>query len=65
MLNMLCCACCTVLCCAVQDGVFGAMMKVALENDGPVTFTLDSDDRGGPGGSGGSVASSLSSFQDD
>eukprot|EP00882_Tetradesmus_deserticola_P008690 GHRQ01009163.1.p2 GENE.GHRQ01009163.1~~GHRQ01009163.1.p2 ORF type:complete len:105 (+),score=41.51 GHRQ01009163.1:359-673(+) len=26
----------------VQDGVFGAMMNVELVNDGPVTFTLDS-----------------------
>lgn len=25
----------------VRDGVFGAMMKVSLENDGPVTMTLD------------------------
>jgi len=25
----------------VRDGVFGAMMKVSLENDGPVTVTLD------------------------
>mmetsp|Transcript_38159 Transcript_38159/g.99089 ORF Transcript_38159/g.99089 Transcript_38159/m.99089 type:complete len:153 (+) Transcript_38159:163-621(+) len=29
----------------IKDGVFGAMMNVALENDGPVTFNLDS--RGG------------------
>jgi D-tyrosyl-tRNA(Tyr) deacylase len=27
----------------VQDGVFGAMMDVELVNDGPVTFTLDSE----------------------
>jgi D-tyrosyl-tRNA(Tyr) deacylase len=26
----------------VQDGVFGAMMQVALVNDGPVTFELNS-----------------------
>ncbi|KAF8341400.1 uncharacterized protein EI90DRAFT_2905534 [Cantharellus anzutake] len=26
----------------VKDGKFGAMMSVGLENDGPVTFTLDS-----------------------
>eukprot|EP01156_Anaeramoeba_ignava_P006170 Anaeramoba_ignava/a347936_32.p2 GENE.a347936_32~~a347936_32.p2 ORF type:complete len:114 (+),score=31.72 a347936_32:1131-1472(+) len=26
----------------VQDGEFGAMMKVSLENDGPVTLILDS-----------------------
>lgn len=30
----------------VQDGVFGAMMNVALENDGPVTFILDSGHQG-------------------
>lgn len=29
----------------VKDGAFGAMMNVTLENDGPVTFNLDS--RGG------------------
>ncbi len=28
----------------VETGVFGAMMDVALINDGPVTITLDSDD---------------------
>lgn len=28
----------------VQDGVFGAMMDVALVNDGPVTITIDSTD---------------------
>ncbi|WZN66423.1 D-aminoacyl-tRNA deacylase [Chloropicon roscoffensis] len=27
----------------VKDGVFGAMMRVSLVNDGPVTITLDSD----------------------
>lgn len=26
----------------VKDGIFGAMMKVSLENDGPVTIILDS-----------------------
>lgn len=26
----------------VKDGRFGAMMRVQLENDGPVTITLDS-----------------------
>jgi D-tyrosyl-tRNA(Tyr) deacylase len=26
----------------VKDGVFGAKMDVALVNDGPVTFALDS-----------------------
>ena len=26
---------------SVETGVFGAMMKVALVNDGPVTFVLD------------------------
>jgi D-tyrosyl-tRNA(Tyr) deacylase len=29
----------------VQTGVFQAMMKVQLVNDGPVTILLDSDDR--------------------
>jgi D-aminoacyl-tRNA deacylase len=28
-----------------QEGVFGAMMKVALVNDGPVTILLDSERR--------------------
>lgn len=27
---------------AVKDGIFGAMMNVKLENDGPVTIILDS-----------------------
>jgi D-aminoacyl-tRNA deacylase len=27
----------------IQDGVFGAMMDVALVNDGPVTILIDSD----------------------
>ena len=27
----------------VQDGVFGAMMDVALVNDGPVTLVIESD----------------------
>eukprot|EP00894_Picocystis_sp_ML_P004316 jgi/Pico_ML_1/54833/g693.t2 len=26
----------------VSDGIFGAMMRVQLENDGPVTLCLDS-----------------------
>mmetsp|Transcript_6172 Transcript_6172/g.17244 ORF Transcript_6172/g.17244 Transcript_6172/m.17244 type:complete len:110 (-) Transcript_6172:1298-1627(-) len=26
----------------IHDGIFGAMMNVALENDGPVTWTLES-----------------------
>lgn len=30
----------------VHDGVFGAMMNVALENDGPVTFIVDSGHQG-------------------
>jgi len=30
---------------AVQKGVFGADMKVALVNDGPVTIQIDSKDR--------------------
>ena len=29
----------------VKDGVFGGDMKVALVNDGPVTLTLDTDDK--------------------
>ena len=29
----------------VKDGVFGAMMDVALVNDGPVTMCIDSQDR--------------------
>uniref|UniRef100_A0A5S6Q731 D-aminoacyl-tRNA deacylase n=1 Tax=Trichuris muris TaxID=70415 RepID=A0A5S6Q731_TRIMR len=29
----------------VKDGLFGAYMQVALENDGPVTLFLDSRDR--------------------
>jgi D-tyrosyl-tRNA(Tyr) deacylase len=38
----------------VQDGVFGAMMRVSLVNDGPVTFCFDSrDNGGGNGGNGG------------
>lgn len=28
----------------VKDGVFGAKMNVSLVNDGPVTYTLDSQD---------------------
>lgn len=27
----------------VKDGVFGALMNVSLENDGPVTIVVDSD----------------------
>lgn len=42
---------------AVKDGRFGAMMRVALVNDGPVTFTFDS--RATDGGIGGGSASSL------
>jgi D-tyrosyl-tRNA(Tyr) deacylase len=30
---------------AVETGLFGAYMTVSLENDGPVTFILDSRDR--------------------
>lgn len=30
----------------VETGVFGAMMDVALVNDGPVTFVLDTEDLG-------------------
>ena len=29
----------------VEQGVFGAMMEVALTNDGPVTIIMDSQDR--------------------
>lgn len=32
----------------VETGVFGAMMKVSLENAGPATFILDSADRLSP-----------------
>jgi D-aminoacyl-tRNA deacylase len=31
----------------VAEGVFGAMMEVALVNDGPVTMCIDSKDRKG------------------
>ena len=46
----------------VKDGVFGAMMKVSLVNDGPVTFILDSRAPAaaatpGGGASSGSLAS--------
>ncbi|KAL6771530.1 hypothetical protein ACKKBG_A26740 [Auxenochlorella protothecoides x Auxenochlorella symbiontica] len=34
----------------VRDGVFGAMMDVASVNDGPVTWYLDSKERGAPPG---------------
>lgn len=34
----------------VERGRFGAMMAVALENDGPVTVVLDSDALGAPRG---------------
>lgn len=30
----------------VKDGVFGAMMDVQLQNDGPVTFIVDSGHQG-------------------
>ena len=33
----------------VETGVFGAHMRVALVNDGPVTFVLDSREGVGPG----------------
>ena len=49
--------------CSPGDGVFGAMMSVALVNDGPVTFLLDSLDPNNQSlSSGGSVAGSLSSL---
>ena len=35
----------------VKDGVFGAMMDVALVNDGPVTLVVDSPPREGPASS--------------
>ncbi|KAI8464629.1 MAG: D-Tyr tRNAtyr deacylase-like domain-containing protein [Monoraphidium minutum] len=41
----------------VRDGRFGAMMKVALVNDGPVTFTFDSRAPDTSGGSSSSLAS--------
>jgi D-tyrosyl-tRNA(Tyr) deacylase len=31
----------------VSDGVFGAMMHVRINNDGPVTFLLDTEESGG------------------
>lgn len=37
----------------VRDGVFGAMMDVALTNDGPVTLTLESPGGGGAVPDGG------------
>ncbi len=33
----------------VKDGRFGAMMDVALVNDGPVTINVDSQQRAGGG----------------
>ena len=33
----------------VKDGVFGAMMDVALVNDGPVTLIIESPSSGGGG----------------
>ncbi|MBU2500740.1 D-tyrosyl-tRNA(Tyr) deacylase [bacterium] len=36
----------------VQEGVFGAMMKVSLVNDGPVTLIVDRDAAGDGGGEG-------------
>ncbi|GAB4154248.1 MAG: D-aminoacyl-tRNA deacylase [Planctomycetota bacterium] len=36
------CNCCAKLGFVVKTGEFGAMMKVALVNDGPVTITFDS-----------------------
>jgi len=46
----------------VKDGVFGAMMSVKLENDGPVTYILDSADFFGNGQ--GSVSGADSSVDD-
>ena len=45
----------------VKEGVFGAHMKVQLENDGPITVTLDSRNRSGrdyPASGGGATPSS-------
>ncbi|KAL6771531.1 hypothetical protein ACKKBG_A26740 [Auxenochlorella protothecoides x Auxenochlorella symbiontica] len=39
----------------VRDGVFGAMMDVASVNDGPVTWYLDSKERGAGAASGVSL----------
>lgn len=39
----------------VRDGVFGAMMDVASVNDGPVTWHLDSKERGAGAASGVSL----------
>jgi D-tyrosyl-tRNA(Tyr) deacylase len=37
----------------VETGVFGARMKVSIENDGPVSFVLDSPEgENGPAGEG-------------
>lgn len=36
----------------VQDGVFGAMMDVALVNDGPVTIQYDTKTNGNGNGNG-------------
>jgi D-tyrosyl-tRNA(Tyr) deacylase len=37
---------------SVKDGVFGAYMKVSIENDGPVTIILDSNSGKGKGKAG-------------
>ena len=37
------------LCPRVQAGVFGADMRVSIENDGPVTILVDSKQRPGVG----------------
>lgn len=34
----------------VHDGIFGAYMKVALQNDGPITLIIDSADKRKPKG---------------
>jgi D-tyrosyl-tRNA(Tyr) deacylase len=31
----------------IEDGEFGAMMDVRIENDGPVTVMIDSQNKGG------------------
>lgn len=44
----------------VSDGVFGAMMHVRINNDGPVTFLLDTEESGGGGGTSGASGATAS-----
>lgn len=30
------------ICCFISDGQFGAYMQVSIQNDGPVTFEIES-----------------------